>query len=167
MFVCSTNLTTLAERRIRGDLIETFKAVNGLADYDTSMFNLSRSGANLVSSSRCNRGSTKVRNLQRSFLPERVIPYWNKLPSDVKNSDSVATFKVMLEEFKKSTISKSNISSISKDSQFWEVSNEVLSKIEGSNYIENKAKHNEYLWFNPHVAKKRFINLYSTGIYSE
>ena len=40
-----------------------------------------------------------------------------------------------------------------------------ISRIEGSNYVENKIKHNEYLWFNPHVAKKRFINLYSTGMY--
>ena len=27
------NLTTLGERLIRGDLIETFKIVNGVADY--------------------------------------------------------------------------------------------------------------------------------------
>ncbi|XP_063676475.1 fatty-acid amide hydrolase 2-B-like isoform X2 [Bolinopsis microptera] len=33
----------------------------------------------------------KIRNLQSSFLPERVIPYWNKLPSDVKNSVSMAS----------------------------------------------------------------------------
>jgi len=33
------------------------------------------------------------------------------------------------------------------------------------NYIDNKIEHNEYLWFNPHVGKNKFINLYSTGIY--
>ena len=51
------------------------------------------------------------------------------------------------------------------DSHFWEVSSEVLARIEGSGYLENKEKHNDYLYLNPHVAQKRFINLYSTGVY--
>ena len=42
-------LTTLAERRLRGDLIETFKIVNGLVDYGENIFRLSRSGSNIVS----------------------------------------------------------------------------------------------------------------------
>ena len=42
----------------------------------------------------------------------------------------------------------------------WELSNEVLDRIEGNNYIENKKVHNEYLKLNPFVAKKKFINLY-------
>ena len=37
------NLTTLGERRLRGDLIETFKIVNGLVEYGNDMFRLSRS----------------------------------------------------------------------------------------------------------------------------
>ena len=124
------------------------------------MLNVSRSGVNLVANS---RGSSKVQNLQRSFLPERVIPVWNKLPSNVKNSDSITSFKVRLEEFKKANIS-SNINSVS--GNFWEVSYEVLSRIEGPSYLANKEKHNKYLSSNPHVAKKRFINMYTTGIYS-
>ena len=151
------NLTTLAERRVRGDLIEAFKAINGLTQYDSNMFNVSRSGMNLVSNSRCSKGNTKTRNLQKSFLPERVIPFWNKLPSGVKSSSSVLDFKIKLEDFKKHNIANTG--------QFWEVSTEVLCRIEGNNYIENKEKHNQYLWFNPHVAKKKFINLYSTGKY--
>ena len=34
-------LTTLGERRLRGDLIETFKIVNGLVEYGNGMFRLS------------------------------------------------------------------------------------------------------------------------------
>ena len=41
--------------------------------------------------------------------------------------------------------------------------NFVSLKIEGASYVSNKEKHNDYLWFHPYVAKKRFINLYSTG----
>ena len=65
---------------------------------------------------------------------------------------------MIFNEFKKSKIADTTAT----DGQFWDVSNEVLSRIqiEGSNYAANKAKHNEYLWFNPHVAKKKFINLY-------
>ena len=110
---------------------------------------------------RCSKSVTKVKNLQSSFLPERVIPYWNKLPSDVKNCSTVLSFKVRLEGFKKEMISKNSVS----DFYFWNVSNEVLGKIEGPSFLSNKETHNEYLWFHPFVAKKRFVNLYSTGKY--
>ena len=42
-------LTTLAERRIRGDLIEVFKIVNGLVEYGTDLFCVSRSGDKIIS----------------------------------------------------------------------------------------------------------------------
>ena len=153
------NLTTLAERRARGDLIETFKAVNNISGYDSSMFKTSRSGSNLVSRPRSNRGSSKLQRLQRSFLTERVIVSWNKLPVSVKNTDSVLSFKIKLEKYKKENIFDSS-------GNYWEVSNEVLSRIENSSYLENKNKHNKYLWFNPHVAKKQFVNMYTTGKYA-
>ena len=55
---------------------------------------------------------------------------------------------------------------ISNDSHFWDVSNEAfIGRIEGSSYVSNKEKHNNYLYFHPLVAKKRFMNLYSTGTY--
>jgi hypothetical protein len=146
------NLTTLAERRERGDLIETFKAVNNISGYDSSMFKVSRSGSNLVSRPRSNRGSTKLQNLQRSFLTERVIVAWNKLPVYVKNADSVLVFKIRLEQYKKDNLSEAS-------GNFWEASNEVLARIETLNYFDNKDQHNVYLWFNPFVARKRFINI--------
>ena len=71
--------------------------------------------------------------------PPPVIPYWNKLPPDVKASVTVLSFK--LEGFKKDMISKS----ITNDCFFWNVSNEVLVRIEGASYFSNKEKHNDYL----------------------
>ena len=68
------SLTTLAERRIRGDLIEAFKVISCLADYGSRLFRMGRSGLNLVSNSRCSKSSTKIQNLHSSFLPERVRP---------------------------------------------------------------------------------------------
>ena len=65
----SLHLTTLAERRMRGDLIETFKILRGLVNYGQGLFRVSRSGLNLVS-----RGN-KVSRSRQDFLSERVINY--------------------------------------------------------------------------------------------
>ena len=84
------NLTTLAERRLRGDLIETYKIVNGLVNYGSNLFHMTRSGFNLTS-----RASSNVGTLRRDFFAERVIPYWNKLPLSVKKSTNVNSFKII------------------------------------------------------------------------
>ena len=67
------DLTTLAERRVRGDLIETFKIVNNVVDYGHDIFVLGRSGRNIVS---C---GLKVSCFRKKFFSERVIQYWNVL----------------------------------------------------------------------------------------
>ena len=145
-------LTTLAERRCRGDLIETFKAVNGKSSI-SGIFKIGRSGINLVSDQRVSKGNTRVQNLSKNFLTNRVIQYWNILPLSVKMSESVESFKVNLQHFKVNNVNKGCVG------QFWDISYEVLSRIEGSNYLKNKAQHNEFLKLNPYLAKKKFINL--------
>ena len=75
----SLKLTTLAERRMRGDLIETFKVVRGFVNNGQHLFKVSRSGLNLLSVSRGN----KVSRSRKDFLGERVVNYWNNLPSSV------------------------------------------------------------------------------------
>ena len=42
-------LTTLLERRARGDLIETFKIINGISKYGDGLFKFSRGGDKLIS----------------------------------------------------------------------------------------------------------------------
>ena len=84
----SLKLTTLAERRIRGDLIETFKIVTGLVNYGQNMFRVSRSGCNLVSK------GIKVSRARQDFFGERAVQYWNLLPAYVKESPSVDSFKI-------------------------------------------------------------------------
>merc|ERR1712096_252868 len=80
-------LTTLGERRCRGDLIETYKIVNGLVNYGQNLFNVSRSGYRLLSSLKSPKSN------RQNFLPERVIRYWNKLPQSVQSASSVNSFK--------------------------------------------------------------------------
>ena len=91
-------LTTLAERRSRGDLIEVYKASQGLSQL-AGVFNFSRSGQNLV----CKPGnskSSKVNRIKRNFISERVVSSWNKLPIEVKTASSLNVFKSNLEKLK-------------------------------------------------------------------
>ena len=83
-------ITTLAERRLRGDLIETFKILNGLVKYGQNVFNPSRSGLKFVRKSSFNFDKT-IKNTLDSFTPNRIIRYWNILPNYVKTSVDVLT----------------------------------------------------------------------------
>ena len=93
-----------------------------------------------------------VRKISNGFISERAISYWNKLPRYVKGSESVNDFKINLEGFK---CSCTDIDT----GNFWEVSDLVLSKIEGNNYLENKEKHVKFLTQNPSVAGRKGINI--------
>ena len=91
-------LTTLAERRSRGDLIEVYKASQGLSQL-SGVLNFSRSGLNIL----CKQGKckdSKINRVRRNFLNDRVTLFWNKLPTEVKISSSLNVFKSNLELFK-------------------------------------------------------------------
>ena len=139
------NLTTLAERRIRGDLIETYRIMNGIVEYGQDIFNVSRSGSNIISKLRCDSNNS-VKKLRTSFISERVKIFWNSLPVSVKTSSSVEMFKANLENLKKD-------SSTCSESNFWDVSRVLLDKIEGPSYVESKEKHNAYLIENPYAGR--------------
>lgn len=109
------NMTTLLERRMRGDLIETFKILNGFTNYGESFFNQSSRTNNLISR------PAKLTSLD--FFSERVIQYWNKLPEYVKTKSSVNSFKNGLDKFRKNGISNKL------NGQFWELSDEIYKRI--------------------------------------
>ena len=140
-------LTTLAERRLRADLIETFKITSGSVDYGRNLFTFSRSGHSLVCS-----GGDKSR-LRRDYFSERVIKYWNKLPTSVQLSVSVDSFKVGLENFKRRAEYV--------EGNYWEISQEVLAKIDTPQAINGRSDFNKYLKENPWYARYRGINIYS------
>ena len=102
-------LTTLLERRMRGDLIETFKILNELNDYGNNFFNLSTRTNNLVA----RPGSRNI-----DFFGEWVIKFWNKLPEHVKTRNSVNSFKNALDKFRKN----GKINGLR--GQFWELSDD-------------------------------------------
>ena len=133
-------LTTLLERRARGDLIETFKIVNGIANYGESLFRFSRSGDKLLS-----RPGDEHR-VKHSFFARRVIKYWNKLPSPVKFSKSIDSFKNNLSKFKRDNFNQNG--------HHWELSNEIFNRISES----NRDNYVAFVSNNPLFAKRRNIN---------
>ena len=110
----SLGMTTLLERRMRGDLIETFKILNGFNNYGKEFFNLSERTGNLV--------SRQVKS-SLDFLGQRVINYWNKLPEQVKDKNRVNSFKNGLDKFRYNGI-RNGLTG-----QFWELSNEIFKRI--------------------------------------
>ena len=54
---------------------------------------------------------------------------------------NINSFKNRLESYKLDCISSAN----ERPGNFWELSDAVLSRIEGANYADNKSSHNEFL----------------------
>ena len=76
-------------------MIKVYGANKGLSQI-AGILNFSRSGLILI----CKPGkskSAKITRIRRNFRNERVMLSWNKLPSDVKNSQSLDIFKSNLE----------------------------------------------------------------------
>ena len=93
-------LTTLEERRRRGDLIEVFKIMNGLEDIDRGRFFELKKEI----SSHATRGHDysihfKQSNsaLRKGFFDIRVRNDWNSLPTEVVNCQSLSSFKKALD----------------------------------------------------------------------
>src|ERR1043165_4397869 len=88
-----TGLTTLDERRTRGDLIEVFKMIKSFnkAEYRTFF--------TIVQNSRTRgHGFKFVKNrsrldIRKHFFSQRVVNEWNALPEIVVESESVYSFK--------------------------------------------------------------------------
>jgi hypothetical protein len=89
-------LFTLEKRRLRGQLIETFKILKGLSNIDYgSLFTLNENNTR-------NHGwkiSLKRFNTRPcgDFMTYRICNVWNRLPDNVVNSGSVDTFKRRLD----------------------------------------------------------------------
>ena len=132
-------LTTLLERRARGDLIETFKIVTGKVNYGTAIFRTSRSGNKLLKDGKSNQ-----------FLPNRIANYWNKIPTYVKDAPSVDSFKARLQMYKSDYLKKGITTG-----HFWELSDMLLNKIDDS----NRQSYQHFMSKNPTIAKIKNINI--------
>lgn len=80
------DLTTLKERRTRGDLTETYKILNGHYDSGLQIYTLN-SNVHL-----------RDQLLRRNFLTNRVVYHWNRLSDITINSTSKNQFKNNLDQ---------------------------------------------------------------------
>ncbi|CAB3254135.1 unnamed protein product [Arctia plantaginis] len=93
------NLPTLEQRRMRGDLIETYKILNhhyNVRDIE-SMFTMNpntqlRGHSMKLSKHLC------TSNPRKYFLPNRVVHMWNSLPETVIGAKSINIFKNRLDK---------------------------------------------------------------------
>ena len=88
-----TGLTTLEQRRDRGDMLEVFKIIKGFNKVDRSkMFTLSGEGKTRGHQFKLNKVRSRL-DIRKHFFSQRVINKWNNLPQTVVESGSVNSFK--------------------------------------------------------------------------
>ena len=97
----ATKLYSLEQRRVRGDIIETFKTLNGLEDIEKSK--LFKTNPHQIARGRGHsyklykQAICKRLNCRSSFFSIRVISEWNNLPARVVESTN--QFKGQLDKF--------------------------------------------------------------------
>ena len=98
-------LTSLEERRNRGDMITTFRVVNGIDNVERrTWFKMAvdqeREGAantrNSNDVTRIEEGVSRY-ELRRNFFSQRVSNRWNSLPKSTRQQSSVLAFKAALD----------------------------------------------------------------------
>ena len=93
------NLPSLEHRRRRGDMLQTFKILNGIDRVDPKLFFEISAG----SSTRGHHQKLVKKHARfgtrQSVFSQRVINDWNSLPADVIESPSLNAFKSRLDKF--------------------------------------------------------------------
>ena len=92
------SLPTLRYRRLRGDMIETYKIIHGF--YDTAVAPILKLNSTLHTrgnSLKLTTNRTRY-DLRKHFFTNRVINAWNSLPDDVVTANTINTFKNRLDK---------------------------------------------------------------------
>ena len=92
-------LTTLETRRLRGDLIEAFKILNGKEKVEVGkFFRVSMSNRTRGHSMKIIKSSCRL-DLRKFAFSHRVINVWNTLTEDIIACDTINSFKNKLDKF--------------------------------------------------------------------
>ena len=109
-----TGLTTLRERRLRGDMIETFKTLKGFNKVEKERWFTQigeEARATRMTSMVTDEGVVKKENVlqlertrldvRKNFFTVRAAKHWNELPETVKSKTSINGFKNSYDEWRK------------------------------------------------------------------
>ena len=90
------NLTTLETRRIRGDLIEVYRIMNGIEAIDWKLL-FSKAPYDGTKGHTMKLEKKVIRlDIRKYFFSQRVIDYWNALPQIAIDAKSINQFKSQL-----------------------------------------------------------------------
>jgi ribonucleases P/MRP protein subunit RPP40 len=94
-----TGLISLEKRRVRGDLIQVFKMINGIDKIDYRKF-FEMSGVHRTRGHNCRLIKKRSKlDIRKYFFSQRVVNSWNVLPQEVVDATSVNAFKNRLDKF--------------------------------------------------------------------
>ena len=103
-------LPSLEFRRLRGDMIETYKIIHGIYDENTTNTLFHK---NVLTNTRGHSLKLSKQNVVTSkysrFFTNRVINAWNNLPEHVVSAGTVNSFKNGIDSFWKSNVYKTNL----------------------------------------------------------
>ena len=87
-------LPTLQYRRLRYDMVETYRILNGIDNVDKDMLplnnNRTRGHSSKIYKKHCRT------NIRKYTFSQRIVDSWNNLPESVVSADSVNSFKSRL-----------------------------------------------------------------------
>ena len=98
-------LTTLKDRRERGDMIESYKILTGKVDVDPTIWFTPLDDREGAMSTRATSGYLNLARKDAKSEPRRnqfsvrVVPKWNELPDQVKDQPTLNSFKNAYDNF--------------------------------------------------------------------
>ena len=112
----AVGLTTLCERRMRGDMLQTFKIIHQIDDVDPGTWftkvsechQMTRTAVSVSEEGEVVQNLNLVKpkcrlDVRRNFFSCRVVEPWNGLPSSVQEAGDVGDFKVKYDAFVRGT----------------------------------------------------------------
>ncbi|XP_077984552.1 uncharacterized protein LOC144439155 [Glandiceps talaboti] len=97
------NITTLEERRRRGDLIQVFRLIKGFdkSDYEL-LFKLHQTSRTRGHSLKLVKSTVRL-DTRKYFFSQRVISQWNNLPEHIIQAKTIVDFKIRLDQYMNNT----------------------------------------------------------------
>eukprot|EP00088_Acartia_fossae_P003321 TRINITY_DN11392_c0_g1_i3.p1 TRINITY_DN11392_c0_g1~~TRINITY_DN11392_c0_g1_i3.p1 ORF type:complete len:120 (-),score=17.77 TRINITY_DN11392_c0_g1_i3:459-818(-) len=96
-------MLSLEDRRLRADLIQTFKILKGIDRVESSIWFTNVSESRPVTRNINNQDSLLVRlnqtEIGKNFFSTRAAKKWNELPNNLKNQQSLSSFKRLLDDY--------------------------------------------------------------------